>query len=136
MQIGHSKTSSMTFLPNFYLDQDNKILYIDIAGLNDTGGINVEIFNQLITKWIFNKVGPTKMIIPGTKESFLESRGDGLRKLLKLLQRIFRGSIDKLGSCIHPIVTQVNPKHEFEIDELQCDFDKIFDNYLKGDFCR
>ena len=80
--IGHSSHSSMTFLPNFFFDQDKKILYIDIAGLNDTDGQNVEIFNQLVTKWIFNKVGPTKLIFPGTKEGFLSSRCEGFRDLL------------------------------------------------------
>ena len=52
-------SKSMTFFPKFYADKKDNILYIDIAGLNDTGGEKIEIINQLITKKIFNVVGRT-----------------------------------------------------------------------------
>lgn len=45
LPIGHSNAESMTFFPNFYLDEQSQILYIDIAGLNDSNGPKVEIIN-------------------------------------------------------------------------------------------
>ena len=39
LPIGHSKSCSMTFFPNFFEDKKEGILYIDIAGLHDTSGI-------------------------------------------------------------------------------------------------
>lgn len=121
-QIGHSNSSSMTFLPNFHVDNETKTLFIDIAGLNDTNGPKIEIFNQLITKYIFTRVGPTKLIIPGKLESFNDARGKGFRSMLKLLQNIFRGSLDKFGFSLHPIFTQAKPNAEFELENYQSDF--------------
>lgn len=52
-KIGHSVARSETFIPHFYFDSDAKLLYTDIAGLNDSSGDLVDIINRLITKSIF-----------------------------------------------------------------------------------
>ena len=54
-KIGHSKTESMTFLPDIvpFESGDNEFVFVDIAGLNDTSGNLIELVNCFITKQIF-----------------------------------------------------------------------------------
>ena len=52
--IGHDDVSK-TFLPDFYPDRKNKVLYADIAGLQDTRGNLMEFVNKFVTKYLFMK---------------------------------------------------------------------------------
>lgn len=48
--IGHSSAKSKTFLPHFHMDEENNLIYVDVAGMLDTSGIFVEMVNSFISK--------------------------------------------------------------------------------------
>jgi len=60
--IGHDDVSK-TFLPDFYPDRKNKVLYADIAGLQDTRGNLMEFVNKFVTKYLFMKSKRIKFIV-------------------------------------------------------------------------
>lgn len=62
-KIGHSKSQSMTFLPDFEEEQDTKYLFGDLAGFFDTGGSLIDLVNCFITKKIFQKANAVKLIL-------------------------------------------------------------------------
>ena len=74
-KIGH-KTQSETFLPSFQKipDRENSY-YIDMAGLNDTGGDLLEFTNQFINKKLFSFVKNMIFLIPFTYDTFKVARG-------------------------------------------------------------
>ena len=51
--IGHSLSKSETFLPVFYRQNDKKVTWTDVAGLNDSGGDLISFINSFVTKQLF-----------------------------------------------------------------------------------
>ena len=74
-KIGH-KTQSETFLPSFQKipDRENSY-YIDMAGLNDTGGNFLEFTNQFINKKLFSLAKNMIFLIPFTCDAFKVDKG-------------------------------------------------------------
>jgi hypothetical protein len=79
-KIGHNIARSETFIPHFYYDSDAKIVFTDIAGLNDSSGDLVDIINRLITKCIFKQSKSVKFIIAVTHVAMKEGRGKNVRE--------------------------------------------------------
>ena len=52
-KIGHDPANSETFLPHFWKDPKNKMVFADIAGLNDSGGPLMTFINCFVNKKIF-----------------------------------------------------------------------------------
>lgn len=82
LRIGHDQSKSQTFWPNFIQDQNSKIIFGDIAGLEDTSGQTIELLNVLTNKLIFNQAVHLRFLVPLTLPQILESRGTGVRKQL------------------------------------------------------
>lgn len=75
--------------------------------------------------------------MPATEGGLTADRGKGVRDCLKLLLRIFRGTIDKASASVLPILTKVKPNEPFEPLGLQGTVNDIFDalvfeDYVKG----
>ena len=51
-KIGHSKSVSETFIPTILVDPDENsdIAWVDMAGLDDTGGYLLQLINTLMLK--------------------------------------------------------------------------------------
>ena len=63
--IGHSLTSSQTFLPCFKKLNDS-LFVADIAGFQDTSGDLVEFINCFVNKKIFLRANHVKFLFPVT----------------------------------------------------------------------
>jgi len=80
LTIGHDTSSSKTFFPHFLKQEGSKVVFADVAGLQDTAGDLIDIINCLINKSIFNRASHICFLIPFTHGLIEESRGVELRK--------------------------------------------------------
>ena len=53
----------MTFIPHFKFDSKSNIIFADIAGLNDTSGILIDVINCFINRIIFRHSKKIKLLI-------------------------------------------------------------------------
>ena len=84
-QIGHSQSQSETFYPTFQFEKSSDLLFIDIAGLNDTGGTQIELINRLMLKNIIARCKSVRILLPITYYQLHTSRGTSLRPHLHTL---------------------------------------------------
>ena len=52
IEIGTSDVSSKTFLPKVEYHQNN-LLFVDVAGLNDSGGVLMDMLNRFTLRYLF-----------------------------------------------------------------------------------
>lgn len=78
--IGHSEIDSETFVPTFQKDEASGLLYVDIPGLNDTGGSTMEIMNRLMLRNILSRAKTVRFIVPITFAQIHNNRGFTLRE--------------------------------------------------------
>lgn len=78
-KIGHSDTTSQTFLPTFQYDQANDLFYGDIAGLQDTSGPLIDFINSFLVKKIFQLANSVRFLFVMTKKQMKETRGMQIR---------------------------------------------------------
>lgn len=64
-KIGHSQVSE-TFYPTIQDSLDQSFNYLDVAGLQDTGGHFFEFINMLIVKKIFSIAQKVRFLVPIT----------------------------------------------------------------------
>lgn len=58
---------------------------IDVAGINDSTGLFIDIINSMVIKCIFEKVDKIKFILTITIDDLVESKGRGLREMIEQL---------------------------------------------------
>lgn len=87
-KIGHSEIQSETFIPSFKMDKSSGLLYVDIPGLNDTGGNIIEILNRLMLRNILGRAKTVRFIVPFTYAQVHNNRGSTLREQLKTVCNI------------------------------------------------
>lgn len=75
MPIGHSLEKSETFFPILIKSPQHEFSYVDIAGLQDTGGSIMEYVNQFINKKIFSMAEKIRFIVPFTRDQIYDARG-------------------------------------------------------------
>jgi hypothetical protein len=54
MEIGHNNTQSQTFRPEPATIDNLNLMFVDIAGTDDTGGALIELINSFVSKYLFN----------------------------------------------------------------------------------
>ena len=64
------------------------MVFADIAGLNDTSGNFVDIINCFIVRIIFRHTKQLKMILAFQIEAILDGKGNGVRTLLRSVQKM------------------------------------------------
>lgn len=80
-KIGHSISESMTFMPSVQMRNGDatQSVYVDVAGLQDTGGDFIDYINSFVTKQLFKSAKSVRFLVAITYSSLMESRG----KILK-----------------------------------------------------
>lgn len=66
-KIGHSASKSETFLPHFYKSELMNSMFVDLAGLDDTGGNFISLINCFISKFVFENAKSVRFLIPFTE---------------------------------------------------------------------
>ena len=69
-KVGHSAAVSETFIPHFYEDLKNDIVYADIAGLRDTDENIVPILCNFILIYIFRNAKSVRFLMTLTYDRF------------------------------------------------------------------
>lgn len=95
-KIGHSDSESETFLPTFVKHPTTDVWFVDIAGLQDTGGELIDFCNTFIIKHIFQRAKTVKFIIPIPLAQINDGRGRGPRQQLQVIQRICSISLESM----------------------------------------
>ena len=93
MPIGHQLEKSETFFPILIKSETDDFCYIDIAGLQDTGGSIMEYINQFINKKIFSFSDNIRFLIPFTKDQIYDARGVQVAEQVTILLNIFHGEL-------------------------------------------
>lgn len=75
MPIGHQLEKSETFFPILIKSEAHDFSYVDIAGLQDTGGNIMEYVNQFINKKIFSMADKIRFLVPFTRDQIYDARG-------------------------------------------------------------
>lgn len=65
--IGHSKSASKTFLPQFHRERNTYDLWADYAGLDDTSGDLIDILNCFFMRQIFQISKSIRILVPLSK---------------------------------------------------------------------
>ena len=83
-KIGHSNCESETFIPTIFVDPDefNDIVWVDVAGLDDTGGNLISLINLLLLKRVLQVAKEVKIIIPFTQGLVEDLRGKLIANLV------------------------------------------------------
>ena len=119
-KIGHSDHESETFLPTYVKWPTKDIWFVDIAGLNDTGGELMDFCNTFIIKNIFQVAKSVKFIIPIPLAQINDSRGRGPREQIQVVQRMCSLSLEEMNKSILPVITKVKPNDEnFDLDNVK-----------------
>ena len=87
--IDHSEAESSTFIPQFVRDEDNNIIYADIAGINDKGNQFIGFINMFIDRYIFLKAEKIRFLVPITRDQNTTKQSMALRQQIQVLQRMF-----------------------------------------------
>ena len=121
-KIGHEMVSE-TFMPCYFYDKDNKIIYADIAGLEDNRGNLMEFVNKFVTKSLFMKAKKVKFMVPMTKAQFSNTRGVSVREQIRFLHSLCEGNIIEFSLSIKTILTKCKvTSAENDIEALQGTF--------------
>lgn len=83
IQIGNDVSKSKTFIPKIeFLDY---MVFVDIAGLKDTGQTLIEYVNRFILRCLFQKLKEVKFILPIQIQEFTINRANGVKEQLEEL---------------------------------------------------
>ena len=119
-KIGHSDSESETFLPTFVKHPAKDVWFVDIAGLQDTGGELIDFCNTFIIKHIFQKAKTVKFIIPMPLAQINDGRGRGPREQIQVIQRICSLSLEAMIQSILPVITKAKPGDDnFDLDNYK-----------------
>lgn len=76
----------MTFLPNFYKDEKRKIVFADVAGLQDTDGNLIDFINGFVIRSLFACSKSVKILTTLTKAHIMNSRGQHVREQMQIIR--------------------------------------------------
>ena len=81
IKIGHSDFQSKTFMPTIIENgSDDGSVYLDVAGLKDSGGKLFEYVNQFTVRYIFSLAQKVRIVIPITPTQISEAKGKDVRE--------------------------------------------------------
>lgn len=133
MPIGHSLEKSETFIPILIKSPQHDFSYVDIAGLQDTGGSIMEYVNQFINKKIFSMASKIRFIVPFTRDQIYDARGVQVAEQVTILLNIFHGDLAAMSKSVQPVVTKVKVSDdEFDLDHCRETLGRILDVCLEN----
>lgn len=62
-------------MPHFYKVDKINGMFVDLAGLDDTGGNFISLINCFISKFIFKNAKSVRFLIPFTQVAIQDGRG-------------------------------------------------------------
>lgn len=92
---------------------------MDIAGLNDTGGWQIELINRLMLKNLLARSKSVRILLPITYNQLHTSRGASLRAHLHTLCTMLPGStpLSAFEPAVQPVMTKCSTSvPDFDID--------------------
>lgn len=117
--IGHSKSQSMTFLPDFEQEQQTGYMFGDLAGFFDTGGSLVDLVNCFVTKKLFQMAREVKMILVLTVPQIEQSRGQAVKDTMKVMQSVCQCDMQTMCQSIQPVLSMCKPGSDIDIDKIR-----------------
>ena len=115
-KIGHHASKSETFLPNFYKVEETDSMFVDLAGLDDTGGNFISLVNCFISKFIFENAKTVRFLVPFTQVAIKDGRGSHIRDLLRTIQHVCSQELNTVIEAIQPVMTQIKPDEDNDVD--------------------
>lgn len=120
--IGHSATSSETFLPQFIQDEHSDFVFGDLAGLHDTNGDMVELVLLLLNRKIFQNARTVRFLITISLVQMESNRGtdisQNLMKTIRSMLLNYTPPFSQSASSMLPVVTKVRPKLDENADKV------------------
>lgn len=99
-----------TDIPVIYVDDENKVLYCDCPGFEDTGGMNKEIINTFSDDFLINSSEHdiyVKILLVVSAYEFETRRGGVVLETFKRLEKMFPNT-EQIRDSIGFIITQGN----------------------------
>lgn len=120
MKIGHSPNESQTFRPEFVPNDQLKMMFIDVAGFDDTGGMLIELINNFVIKQIYNNAKSVRFLFAITHNEIVSTKGQKLREFINLLDMMCRSEISSIKESVIPILTKCKPgDDEIDLDDVR-----------------
>lgn len=84
------------------------LVWVDLAGLNDTGGEFISFVNSFINKKIFHLAAQVKFLLPFTSMQLTDARGKSVRDQIQIIQEVCRSlELDEVIKAVQPVLTKV-----------------------------
>lgn len=112
------------------MDQTN-LVFADVAGLLDSGGLLMDIINIFMMKKIFQHIKHIKFLIVLTIPQLEESRGNSCRNLIESVQHMCQSGLSNMIDSIQPVLTKIKPSDEIDFSEIKFNMDEIFQNHIE-----
>ncbi len=109
-KIGHEIVNSKTLFPKIVEIEDK--IYVDLPGLCDSRGEEVDFMNAVCIKNILTKAKSVKFLLFTTEAAFAESRGQSFKQLLNKIKNILEK--DQFSSLADANLLIVTKSHLFD----------------------
>ena len=84
--IGHGESKSKTFMPHFYKDEKRKLVFADVAGLQDSDGNLVDFINYVAIRYLLANSKRVKIITTVTMQHIMNAKGQSMRELTNVIK--------------------------------------------------
>ena len=120
LKIGHSSALSETFRPDTVANDKTGLMFVDVAGFEDSGSPLVELVNMFVNKHIFNISKSISFLMTITMNEVTNNRGQSVRELVNVLNVMCPSELSTLKDAVIPILTKSKPgDQEVDIDEVR-----------------
>ena len=111
--------------------EDSDIVFADVAGLLDSGGILMDIINIFMMKKVIQHIKHVKFLVVVTIPQLEESRGNSCRNLIESIQFMCQNGLATMIQSIQPALTKVKPSDEIDFGEIKYTMEEIFQNHIE-----
>jgi hypothetical protein len=120
LKIGHSSALSETFRPDAVVNDKTGLMFVDVAGFEDSGSPLVELVNVFVNKHIFNISKSVSFLMTITLNEVSNNRGQSVRELVNILNVMCPSDLAALKDAVIPILTRGKPGDaDVDIDEAR-----------------
>lgn len=120
LKIGHSSALSETFRPDTVASEKAGLIFVDVAGFEDSGSPLVELVNMFVNKHIFNISKSISFLMTITASEITNNRGQSVRELVNILNVMCPSDLSALKDAVIPILTKCKPgDQDADIDEVR-----------------
>lgn len=113
------------------VDDVNNLVYLDIAGLNDTDGPMADMINSFLLKMMFKFLTKVKLLVPISLNQLTNQRGTQTKETIQTLQSLCSTSLRDLASSVQPVITQVKKSDKPDLDVFKGQIGDAMISYLE-----